>query len=88
MIVKDLYSPADKKTKIKSAIDAVEIMGGLTKCATKLTLLTNVPVTKTRVMNWTNRGIPAEWIPTMHMLSNIPCHEFDPIAYPKWLFNE
>lgn len=84
----DLYTKEQVELCRQAAKDAIDLMGGFTKTATKLTVLTKVTVTKQQVYNWTQRrGVPSEWIPTIHMLSNIPCHEFDPLTYPKWMFN-
>lgn len=84
----ELYTKEERELCKQAAVDAFAAMGGLPKARKKLIALTGITVSDQMLRNWIYRGVPSEWIPTMHMLSNIPCHEFDPISYPKWMFND
>ena len=84
----DFYTKEERRLRKQAAKDAIELMGGYTKAITKLNMLTKMKFTEAQVRNWIHRGVPSELIPTFHMLSNIPCHEFDPVIYPKWMFND
>ncbi len=80
--------PTYNATRIKSAIKAINQLGGPRNTAHLISEISGLDITRERVQAWKKYGIAPPWHPIVHSLTRIPLTELDPEIYPAFIFNQ
>jgi len=80
-------NPKHSKLRKESAAEAINQLGGCTKTAQRLSMITGRDITRHRVRAWLKYGIAPPWHPLINQVTGIPLNRLDPEIYPAYLFS-